>query len=160
MCHHVSHCVPGSHMLINADLCLIMLIYRKATGALVTSSCQDAAAFLLLLLLLSLLLFMYFSVEPVWLLKRTLCQLEVINWRHKGLILKHFITVLCDFGTFLLIKCKSYILSILAGHLLNHRPGGPGPVAGHRHFGFNSHKIEWAIFSPTLESMTFWGAQS
>lgn len=132
MCHHVSHCVPGSHMLINADLCLIMLIYRKATGARVTSSCHDAAAtvFLLLLLLLSLLLFMYFSVEPVWLLKRTLCQLEVINRRHKGLILKHFITVLCDFGTFLFIKCRSYIISILAGLLLNHRPGGPGPEAG------------------------------
>lgn len=43
MCHYVSYCVPGTHMLINADLCLIMLIYNKATGALLTGS-HDAAA--------------------------------------------------------------------------------------------------------------------
>lgn len=36
MCHYVSYCVPVTHMLINADLCLIMLIYNRATGVLLT----------------------------------------------------------------------------------------------------------------------------
>lgn len=36
MCHSVSHCVPVTHMLINADLCLIMLIYNRAKGVLLT----------------------------------------------------------------------------------------------------------------------------
>lgn len=36
MCHYVFYCVPATHMLINADLCLIMLIYNKATRALLT----------------------------------------------------------------------------------------------------------------------------
>lgn len=36
MCHYVSYCVPVTHMLINADLCLIMLIYNGATGVLLT----------------------------------------------------------------------------------------------------------------------------
>lgn len=36
MCHYVSCCVPVTHMLINADLCLIMLIYNRAKGVLLT----------------------------------------------------------------------------------------------------------------------------
>lgn len=53
-------------MLINADLCLIMLIYRKARGALVTGSCDDSTpAFLFPLFLLVLSLLLFFSVEPV-----------------------------------------------------------------------------------------------
>lgn len=36
MCHYVSYCVPVTHMLINADLCLIMLIYNRAKGVLLT----------------------------------------------------------------------------------------------------------------------------
>lgn len=53
MCHYVSRSVPETRMLINADLCLIMLIYRKATAALLTGLRNDAAATLYLL---------YFSV--------------------------------------------------------------------------------------------------
>lgn len=47
MCHYVSYCVPVTHMLINADLCLIMLIYNRATGALLTdcrAGSHDASA--------------------------------------------------------------------------------------------------------------------
>ena len=40
MCHYVSYCVPVTHMLINADLCLIMLIYDGATGVLLTDCCR------------------------------------------------------------------------------------------------------------------------
>lgn len=36
MCHYVFYCVPATHMLINADLCLIMLIYNRATRVLLT----------------------------------------------------------------------------------------------------------------------------
>lgn len=43
MCHYVSYCVPGSRMLIHADLCLIMLIYNRATETLLTV-CGAAAA--------------------------------------------------------------------------------------------------------------------
>lgn len=43
MRHYVSYCVPGSRMLIHADLCLIMLIYNRATETLLTV-CGAAAA--------------------------------------------------------------------------------------------------------------------
>lgn len=51
--------------------------------------------------------FLFLSAEPVPVVKRTSCQLEVINQHRKSLILNRFSTGPCDFCTFLPIKCKS-----------------------------------------------------
>lgn len=51
--------------------------------------------------------FFFLSAEPVPVVKRTSCQLEVINQHRKSLILNRFSTGPCDFCTFLPIKCKS-----------------------------------------------------
>lgn len=32
MCNYVSYCMPVTHMLINADVCLIMLIYNRTVA--------------------------------------------------------------------------------------------------------------------------------
>lgn len=57
MCHSVSHCVPVTHMLINADLCLIMLIYNRAKGVLLTDCRKKKELAHLMLVLVSLSIF-------------------------------------------------------------------------------------------------------
>lgn len=57
-------------MLINADLCLIMLIYRKATGVLVTGS-RDMMPLILCVSVISVIIaitdffFLIIIMEPV-----------------------------------------------------------------------------------------------
>lgn len=48
MCHYVCYCVPITRMLINADLCLIMLIYIQAIVVLLTY-CREKSLMLPLL---------------------------------------------------------------------------------------------------------------
>lgn len=43
MCNYEPRCVPVAHVLIDADLCLIMVIYSGPTGALLTD-CREKAS--------------------------------------------------------------------------------------------------------------------